>query len=220
MSVITRLYNFVDGTNSSAEAVDQEFDQILAKINNDLIHKDGTVAMTGALVLPGDATLPLQAVPKQQVDALVTTPALPGVVVMFGGSAVPAGWLECSGQAVSRAVYATLFAAVGVTHGAGDGSTTFNVPDLRGRTPYGVGTMTPGGTVAWVAGTKAGSEFLQAHSHTVTDDSVQAFFLGMAGGSASIGLPFGSVVRATSSTGAGGSQNLSPGTGMLFIIKT
>lgn len=220
MSVIARLYNFVNGVASDAEQIDAEFNQIISHMNTNLVHKDGTVTMTGPLVLPGDPTLALQAATKQYVDAIATTPALPGVVVMFGGTAVPAGWLECNGQAVSRAVYDTLFAAVGITHGAGDGSTTFNVPDMRGRTPYGVGTMTPGGTVAWAAGTKAGSEFLQAHSHTMTDDSVQAFFLGMAGGSASIGLPFGSVVRTTSSAGAGGSQNLSPGTGMLFIIKT
>lgn len=56
-----------------------------------------------------------------------------GVVSPFGGPTAPAGWLECNGAAVSRTTYAALFAAVGTTHGAGDGSTTFNVPDLRGE---------------------------------------------------------------------------------------
>lgn len=57
----------------------------------------------------------------------------PGTVISFAGAAVPAGYLECNGQAVSRAQFSELFAALGTTWGAGDGSTTFNLPDLRGR---------------------------------------------------------------------------------------
>ena len=219
MSVIARLYNFVNATNSDADAVDAEFDQILSHINTQLVHKDGTVAMTGALVLPGNPTLALQAAPKQYVDAIATTPALPGVVVMFGGSAVPAGWLECNGAAISRAVYATLFAAIGTTHGAGDGVTTFNVPDLRGRTGFGPGTAT-GGAVVWAVGQKQGSEQLQSHTHGLTDTGVSNFLLGMLGGSANIGLPFGAQARVTDPAGSGGSGNLPPGTGILHIIKT
>lgn len=56
-----------------------------------------------------------------------------GMVVPFAMSAVPSGWLECDGTAVSRTTYASLFAAIGVTYGVGDGSTTFNLPDLRGE---------------------------------------------------------------------------------------
>lgn len=51
----------------------------------------------------------------------------------YAGSAAPAGWLLCDGQAVSRTTYAALFAVIGTVYGAGDGSTTFNVPDCRGR---------------------------------------------------------------------------------------
>jgi microcystin-dependent protein len=56
-----------------------------------------------------------------------------GAVTAFSGAAAPDGWLLCQGQAVSRATYASLFAAIGITHGQGDGSTTFNLPDYRGR---------------------------------------------------------------------------------------
>jgi microcystin-dependent protein len=55
-----------------------------------------------------------------------------GMVVDFAGSTAPEGWLECDGSAVSRTTYADLFAAIGVIHGSGDGSTTFNLPDARG----------------------------------------------------------------------------------------
>lgn len=56
-----------------------------------------------------------------------------GAIMGFSMSTVPTGWLECSGAAVSRTTYADLFAAIGTTYGAGDGSTTFNLPDLRGE---------------------------------------------------------------------------------------
>lgn len=58
-----------------------------------------------------------------------------GAVTAYASSSAPTGWLTCNGQAVSRAVYADLFAAIGTVYGVGDGSTTFNVPDLRGRNP-------------------------------------------------------------------------------------
>lgn len=59
--------------------------------------------------------------------------APPGMVVHFARSTAPAGWLKANGAAVSRSAYAELFAAIGTTYGAGDGFTTFNLPDLRGE---------------------------------------------------------------------------------------
>ena len=56
-----------------------------------------------------------------------------GVVLHFANSSAPSGWLECNGTAVSRTTYASLFSAIGTVYGAGDGSTTFNLPDLRGQ---------------------------------------------------------------------------------------
>jgi microcystin-dependent protein len=70
----------------------------------------------------------------------------PGVIMDYAGSTVPTGYLLCDGSAVSRATYANLFAAAGTTWGAGDGSTTFNLPDLRGRVCAGKDNM--GGTAA------------------------------------------------------------------------
>jgi len=63
-----------------------------------------------------------------------------GTVADYAGSSVPSGWLECAGTAVSRTTYAALFAAIGTTWGSGDGSTTFNLPDFRGRARIGKGT--------------------------------------------------------------------------------
>lgn len=60
-----------------------------------------------------------------------------GSVLAFAGAVAPTGFLLCQGQAVSRTTYAVLFSIVGTTYGAGNGTTTFNVPDLRGRVPVG-----------------------------------------------------------------------------------
>lgn len=77
----------------------------------------------------------------------VTIKLLPyGAVMDFGGAVAPSGWLLCYGQAVSRTIYASLFAAISTTHGTGNGSTTFNLPDCRGRVAAGKDDM--GGTSA------------------------------------------------------------------------
>lgn len=60
-------------------------------------------------------------------------PILPGTVAYLGMSNAPVGWLKANGAAISRTVYADLFAAIGTTFGPGDGSSTFNLPDLRGE---------------------------------------------------------------------------------------
>lgn len=56
-----------------------------------------------------------------------------GLILPWGDSSIPSGFLECDGSAVSRSTYANLFAVIGTTHGSGDGSTTFNLPDLQGK---------------------------------------------------------------------------------------
>ena len=67
-----------------------------------------------------------------------------GVLNPYAGATAPAGWLLCFGQAISRTTYSTLFTAIGTTYGVGDGSTTFNLPDMRGQGTAGLDNM--GGT--------------------------------------------------------------------------
>lgn len=69
-----------------------------------------------------------------------------GMLMPFAGTSAPSGWLLAYGQAVSRTTYSDLFSAIGTTYGSGNGSTTFNLPDLRGRTIAGQDDM--GGTSA------------------------------------------------------------------------
>ena len=88
-----------------------------------------------------------------------------GMIMDFAGTSltVPAGYLACDGSAVSRTTYADLFAVIGTTWGSGDGSTTFNLPDLRGRTAIGSGTGTASDATAHSLGSSGGAE-----THTLT----------------------------------------------------
>lgn len=86
---------------------------------------------------------------QAQVDAAVSAAIAtataasspPGTVSDFAGASAPSGWLFCFGQAVDRTTYAALFAAIGTTFGSGNGTTTFNLPDLRGRVVAGKDDM-------------------------------------------------------------------------------
>ena len=63
-----------------------------------------------------------------------------GTITMFGGSTAPTKWVLCDGRAISRTNYAALFQIIGTRYGSGNGSTTFNVPDMRNRFPVGAGS--------------------------------------------------------------------------------
>jgi microcystin-dependent protein len=113
--------------------------------------------------------------------ALSSIVGIIGEVRDFAGlaSAIPAGWYVCAGQAVSRTTYSALFSVLGTAWGAGDGSTTFNLPDLRGRGTAGLDNMggaaasriTSGvaGVQGGTLGATGGNQATQAHNHTVMD---------------------------------------------------
>ena len=90
-----------------------------------------------------------------------------GTVVMHAAPTPPPGWLSCDGSAVSRAVYPGLFSSIGTTYGVGDGSTTFNLPNLRGRVAVGFGgsydTMGATGGAETVTLT---ADQMPVHTHT------------------------------------------------------
>jgi len=100
------------------------------------------------------------------------TPA--GILADFSSSSVPDGWLACDGSAVLRSQYANLFAVITTTYGAGDGSTTFNLPDARGRSFLGCG-QGAGLTNRLVTNTGGVEDHPLAsaenasHNHTITD---------------------------------------------------
>ena len=171
----------------------------------------------------------------------------PGMRIGFCGTVAPDGWLFCHGQAVSRATYAALFTAIGTAFGAGDGSTTFNIPDYRGRVAIGRDNMggTPAnrvtsvvsGLAATTLGATGGDQRLHGHTHaaTVTDpghnhlvpsrinDTPNDFIAAGAGSTAGADATLPSttgITVANSTTGGGSSENIPPAIVENMIIKT
>lgn len=92
-----------------------------------------------------------------------------GAIMAFAHGSPAPGWLIADGSAVSRSTYSALFAAISTLHGSGDGSTTFNLPDLRGIFVRGSGSQVIAGfTYTGAFGGKQGDSF-RSHTHAVTD---------------------------------------------------
>ena len=105
-----------------------------------------------------------------EVPNLIDASFKTGDIIWSCRGAAPAKFLQCNGSAISRTTYAALFAAIGTTFGAGNGTTTFNLPDARGRAPVGAGTGT--GLTARALGAAGGAEThvlaeaeLPSHTH-------------------------------------------------------
>lgn len=90
-----------------------------------------------------------------------------GSILIFGGTAAPSGFLMCDGSAVSRTTFADLFGIIGTAYGAGDGSTTFNLPDMTSKFPRGGSPGTGGGA-------DTHTHTSAAHSHTLSDPNSYA----------------------------------------------
>jgi len=97
----------------------------------------------------------------------VGVPEVPvGTISPYGGTAAPSGWLLCNGAAVSRTTYANLFAIIAELYGVGDGSTTFNLPDLRQKFPIGKAAAGTGSTLGGTGG--AIDHVHTTHTHTIS----------------------------------------------------
>lgn len=155
-----------------------------------------------------------------------------GTIQMWPTTSAPTGYLLCAGSAVSRTTYAALFAVIGTTFGAGDGSTTFNLPNYSDRMPIG------SGTIAASIGSTGGSKdaIVVSHTHSITDPSHTHGLVGNTVNNG--GIPTGLTNSAPSYTGPGGgisaattgisvnttgssgtNANLPPYLGINFIIK-
>ena len=169
-------------------------------------------------------------------------------IVPWSSASVPTGFLECNGQTVSRSTYSALFAIVGTTYGAGDGSSTFLVPNLADNVPVGksnnkalastggANTVTSTGNVAGSTANATLSESqLASHSHNAGPNFSGSPVPGNASGGT--GLSFGrvspgSLTTANAGSGSGHDHNMSanfagdatsvlqPFLTLIYIIKT
>lgn len=137
-----------------------------------------------------------------------------GVITAFGGSSAPTGWLLCDGSAVSRSTYADLFAVIGSTYGSGDGSTTFNVPNLKGKIPVGLdAAQTEFDTLAETGGAKTvtlDTTMIPSHAHTISaysHSSISTADLSHTHGAGSYAVSSNTTGISASSSSAGSHQH-------------
>lgn len=153
-----------------------------------------------------------------------------GMMMPFGGSVAPVGFLICDGSAVSRETFSSLFTAIGTTWGAGDGSTTFNIPDTRGRVLIGAGGAYPVGATGGSSTLTLTIPNLPVHNHNIIDPGhvhtamvpASNVTAGAAAGGAVAGNTGASITNiSTDNTGSGTPANiLPPYAAVLAIIKT
>lgn len=165
----------------------------------------------------------------------------PGSVVAYIASSAPGGWLLCDGSAISRTTYSILFGIIGTTYGVGNGTTTFNLPDMRGRVPVGYGTGS--GLTARVLAATGGEEThvlttdeMPSHSHNITDpghshsyvnntnnqDTDNAFGTQTAADDSDLGATTGTSTTGITINNSGGGQahnNMQPFIVLNYIIK-
>lgn len=249
MSAAQMLVEMTGSTATDIQGVNSGHASKVVTIHNrstavvTLKHENGTATAADRLKLPSsldfqiaaqcsvtvyyctaDSRWKLSAIATANVsDALVPT----GTIFPFAGTTAPSGYLLCYGQAVSRTTYANLYAVTSTTYGVGDGSTTFNLPDLRGRIAAGKDDM--GGsaasrltsatitTDATTLGRVGGTE-----THTLTLSQAPAHKHGLAGytggGAAQmLGVPSGGVMGASTGSGTPGSPYYATGSSVDFL---
>jgi hypothetical protein len=152
---------FTASTAAVASQVNRNFDDLVDFANDETAHRDGSKPFTGEVSM-GSFKITNVASGSAANDAATvgqlggTFPT--GFIVMYGAATSPSvSWLVCDGAAISRTSYSDLFAVIGISFGGGDGATTFNVPNLQNRVPY-------GGTVGVQGGSNDAVTVL--HTHT------------------------------------------------------
>lgn len=229
MPISGLVLRLVKGSPLSASEVDGNWTKIRDFCNS--------LEQLFGVVLKSNGTLKDGAVGSAAViaDGIITDAKLassaklpPGTMLAFGGTSVPSGFLECNGATVSRTTYAALFTAIGTAWGPGDGSTTFNLPDMRRRTFVGSGG-TGSGTLNNAVGNTGGAESvtiseeqLPPHTHDIDFDTMN-----LDGGPnetadlRSPPSPTGARTVTTESTGDGDPVSiLQPSAIVLMVIKT
>jgi len=145
------------------------------------------------------------------VGAVASVPT--GAVQQFAQNSAPTGWLKCNGAAVSRTTYSALFAVIGTTYGVGNGSTTFNVPEVRGEFVRGWDDGRGVDSGRAIGSTQA--DELEAHTHTfpVSDGDAN-------NGSYADGTPTATSSGTVTTSSTGGSETRPRNIAFLFCIKT
>lgn len=176
-----KLYAYISGTNTPQDTFS---DAAMGSANTNPIVLDASggcaLFVPGAtlfrfkltdsadVVQPGYPVDGVEAIPAADAGPGAPAPVPTGGLCLFAGDTAPTGFLLADGSLVSRGTFADLFAICGVKYGAGDGTTTFALPDLRGRFPLGKADTGTGDTLGEAAGALDHTHTGPSHTHGVT----------------------------------------------------
>ena len=224
-------FNVVTGKLAiNATAITSTADELNLLDGGTSVGSSITIADTDGVVVNDGGTM--KSVPASDFKEYIMPT---GALMPYAGTSAPTGFLLCYGQAISRSTYADLFSAISTTYGTGDGSSTFNLPDLRGRVVAGQDDMggssadrltdQTGGLNGDTLGDTGGSEThtlstaqLPAHTHTVAAQQQVGGDSTNRGGSGQLGA---AATITTSSTGSGSAHNnVQPTIILNYIIRT
>lgn len=248
MPTLSVTKSYADAETLTEAMLDEAFESIETFVNTTKLNSSniqtggvsegnlGAGVVTEGKIGPGAVTTnkyAAESLTLSKLAAEVVARLVPaGTVTAFAGTSVPTGWLLCDGSAVSRTTYAALYSAIGLTHGQGDASTTFNVPDYRGRFLRGVDggagrdpdtasrtAMATGGNTGNNVGSVQTDQF-KSHTHTATVTyTTSANDIG--GGGVVSGSDTAQDVSITvSNSSAGGNETRPLNAYVNYIIKT
>lgn len=204
-----------NGTTADGNVVNTNFGNVRTVVNGNIDNANisASAAIAVSKLAAGTEGHYLQTVGGQPAWAAGPaggTGVPTGCVLPYSGAAAPSGYLLCDGTAVSRTTYSDLFAICGTAYGVGDGSTTFNLPDMRGRMAFGKGTHTDVDALGDNDGETTVGNRRAKHKHTVDTHSghthtvtgVQSVGTAEIGGNGPVKEFWESQPRTTSSSGS------------------
>ena len=248
MPTLTVTKTYADDTILTEAMLDASFESISTFVNVTGLGSDNlqdgsvgtaelqTSAVTEAKIAASAATtakIADNAVTLQKLATALQAFLVPtGTIQAFGSATAPTGWLVCDGTAVSRTTYADLFTAIGENFGQGDNSTTFNLPDFRGRFLRGMDggaardpdaagrtAMNTGGNTGSNVGSVQDDQYA-SHVHPPASPATHSGLVALNNMNAT-GSFFGSVAAVATNTGASGGNETRPKNAYVqFIIKT
>ncbi len=228
MGLVTKPFTFTNGATIIASEHNSNFDVLYSEVNGNL--SNANISGSAGIIDSKLATISTagKVAGSAITTALTSTGAgMTGEIKMWGTTTAPSGWLSCDGTAVSRSTYSALFAIIGTNFGIGDGSSTFNLPSLKGNVPVGYdAAQTEFDAIGETGGSKtvtltSAQSGVPAHSHSETyrdnsgGGSGQPAMTTASGAQGSF-----SVDNNVAADAAEAHSNLQPYITLLFIIKT